>query len=200
MTRNTENQTFSARKILVADRHWPSFFSILNIFGLTISLSILPSLWSKIKKNSTFYSYNKLDFLSSCNFLFMGGMELFYFNLLLFYFNEYHWFWRYYSTTSTSIFLIFCWKNFLSLKYMIMSFFVVIVGLSLVSVCINVVQEKVAQLYMEILNKMLQVFILNCFEYQVIWKWISVCNPTISLPISKSSDIPFIPPNLQNLN
>jgi len=42
---------------------------------------------------------------------------------------------------------------------MIMSFFVVIVGLSLVSVCINVVQEKVAQLYMEILNKMLQVFI-----------------------------------------
>ncbi|KAL7070969.1 hypothetical protein ACQ4LE_009949, partial [Meloidogyne hapla] len=47
-------------------------------------------------------------------------------------------------------------------QYMIMSFFVVIVGLSLVSVCINVVQEKVAQLYMEILNKMLQQYMKAC--------------------------------------
>ncbi|KAL3074226.1 hypothetical protein niasHS_015056 [Heterodera schachtii] len=41
-------------------------------------------------------------------------------------------------------------------QYMIMTFFVVVVGLSLVSVCINVVQEKVSLIYMDFLNKMLQ--------------------------------------------
>lgn len=46
-------------------------------------------------------------------------------------------------------------------QYMIMTFFVVIVGLSLVSVCINVVQEKVSLVYMDFLNKMLQVLTLT---------------------------------------
>ncbi|KAL3105408.1 hypothetical protein niasHT_025772 [Heterodera trifolii] len=41
-------------------------------------------------------------------------------------------------------------------QYMIMTFFVVVVGLSLVSVCISVVQEKVSLIYMDFLNKMLQ--------------------------------------------
>lgn len=40
-----------------------------------------------------------------------------------------------------------------------MTFFVVVVGLSLVSVCINVVQEKVSLFYMDFLNKMLQALI-----------------------------------------
>ena len=48
---------------------------------------------------------------------------------------------------------------------MIMSFFVVVVGLSLVSVCINVVQEKVSQIYMDFLNKMLQAYeIIFCYS------------------------------------
>ncbi|KAI1715735.1 ion channel domain-containing protein [Ditylenchus destructor] len=41
-------------------------------------------------------------------------------------------------------------------EYMVASFIVVVVGLSLVSVCINVVQEKFSQIYMGVLEKMLR--------------------------------------------
>lgn len=42
-------------------------------------------------------------------------------------------------------------------EYMIATFGVVIVGLSLVSVCIDVVREKLELMYMTLLKKVLQV-------------------------------------------
>lgn len=41
-------------------------------------------------------------------------------------------------------------------EYMFMTFGVVLIGLALVSVCINVVQEKLNELYMALLQKMLE--------------------------------------------
>ncbi len=43
-------------------------------------------------------------------------------------------------------------------EYMMATFGIVMVGLALVSVCINVITDQLARLYMKLLQKMLQVW------------------------------------------
>lgn len=46
-------------------------------------------------------------------------------------------------------------------EYMIMMFGIVIIGLSLVSVCVEVIKEKIELMYMALLNKMIEVILRN---------------------------------------